>query len=66
LRAVEELCASSFESMAEVEPGIRLWTTIEVPFFPPMTFFAVLDTEDVVELVVDDDYDWGAGEGEPD
>lgn len=53
--------------MSEPYPGIRAWTTIAVPFFPPMTFYALLDTSDTVELVdltVDADYEWGAG-GEP-
>lgn len=61
LRAIEDLCALDFESMTEIEPGIRAWTTVEAPFFPPMTFFALLDTAGVVELVdllVDSDYDW--------
>ena len=61
LRAIEDLCALDFESMAEIAPGIRTWTTVEAPFFPPMSFFAVLDTVGVVELVdllVDTEYDW--------
>jgi hypothetical protein len=61
LRAVEDLCARAFEQMAEPYPGIRAWTTIEVPFFPPVTFYAALDTSDMVELIdltVDTDYEW--------
>ncbi len=68
LRAVEELCAIGFESMVEIEAGIRAWITIDLPLFSPMTFFALLDTSDVVELVdllVDDDYDWGSTDDEP-
>ena len=62
LHAAEELCALAFEQMAEPYPGIRAWTTIAVPFFPPMTFYAVLDTTGVVDLMdltIDTDYDWG-------
>ena len=33
--------------------------------FPPMTFFCLLTTDDVVEVIdvaVDDDFDWGLPE----
>lgn len=68
LRAVEDLCVLAFESMVEIEGGIRVWTTIELPLFPPMTFFAVLDTTGTVELVdllVDTEYEWDAEDDEP-
>lgn len=68
LGAVEDLCAIAFESMFEIEPGIRVWTTIEAPLFPPMTFFAVLDTTGCVELVdllVDAGYEWDPDADEP-
>jgi hypothetical protein len=70
LRAVEELCARAFEEMSEPYPGIRAWTTIEAPFFAPMTFYAVVDTTGVVELIdvtVDTDYEWDSpGDSAPD
>ena len=50
--------------MSEPYPGVRAWTTIAVPWFPPMTFYAVLDTSDTVELVdltVDAEYEWDLG-----
>jgi hypothetical protein len=58
---MEDLCAQGFEQMAEPLPGIRAWTTIALPFFPPMTFYAVM-VEDYIELIgltVDEEYDWG-------
>lgn len=67
LRAIEELCSRAFESMSEAEAGVRVWVTMATPIFPPMAFYAVLDTTDAVELVdllVDVDYDWEASADE--
>lgn len=47
LRAIEGLFARAFEELPEPYPGIREWTTIEVPFFAPMTFYALLVDDDV-------------------
>jgi hypothetical protein len=69
LRAVEDLCAHAFEQMVEVYPGIRAWTTIDLPFFMPMTFYAALDTSGSVELLdltCDIDYEWDAPHGTSD
>lgn len=65
LAAFEELASRAFEELAEPAAGIRCWTTISVPLFPPMTFFCLLTTDDVVEVIdvaVDEDYDWGVPE----
>jgi hypothetical protein len=67
LEAMEDLCAWAFEEMSEPYPGIRSWITIGVPIFPPMVFYAVLDTSDVVDLidlVLDTDYEWESA-GDP-
>jgi len=60
LRGIEALFGRAFDELPEPYPGIREWTTIEVPFFAPMTFYALLVDEDVelIDLVVDEDYDW--------
>jgi hypothetical protein len=60
LRAIEALLAQAFDELPEPYPGIREWATIEVPFFAPMTFYALLVNDDVelVDLVVDEDYQW--------
>jgi hypothetical protein len=61
LAAIEELFARDFESQPEAVEGtaIRFAMTHGVPVFPPLVVYAVLVTDDVVELIdiiVDDDY----------
>lgn len=62
LKGIEELFARSFDELPEPYPGIRVWTTIEVPFFAPMTFYGMLvdDTVELVDVVLDEDYQWGS------
>jgi hypothetical protein len=52
-----------FDNLPELAPSIRVVFVLALPFFPPLTFYAVLTTDDerkeVVELLdftVDEDY----------
>ena len=61
LRAVEDRLALDFEGCPEAEPGlpVRIVATAHVPFFPAMTFYAVLITDDTVEILgftIDEEY----------
>lgn len=62
LKAIEELFGRAFDELPEPYPGIRAWTTIEVPVFGPMTFYGLLvdDYVELIDLVVDEDYEWGS------
>ena len=59
-----------FDEAPEAVAGIKHWITIELPFFPPMVFYAALvddhvelldvtvhEPEDYWDLVDDDPYD---------
>jgi len=70
LRAVELAFSLDWEGQLEAleGTGIRFVMTHAVPVFPAMTFYAVLGTDDVVELLdvtVDEDY-FEMLEGDPD
>lgn len=61
LRAVEDKLARDFEGCPEAEQGlpVRIVATAHVPLFPAMTFYAVLLTDDTVEILdftIDDEY----------
>jgi hypothetical protein len=60
LAAAEDLFSRSFDEMPEIVPGVRGWTTLHTPFFPPIVFYAVLvgDDVEVLSLTVDQDYEW--------
>ncbi len=70
LVAAQRLFEHWFDEAPEAVAGIKHWITIELPFFPPMVFYAALvddhveprhvtihETEDYWDLVDDDPYD---------
>jgi hypothetical protein len=59
--AIEELFGRDFEAQPEAVEGtaIRFAMTHAVPIFPALVIYAVLTTDEVVELIditIDDDY----------
>ena len=66
LEAASELFSRSFESLYEIAPGIRALDTLHTPFFPPITFYAVLVDAyiEIISLSVDDSY-WELLDGDP-
>lgn len=61
LAAVVEKLSRDFEGCLPTEPGspVRIVATAHVPLFPAMTFYAILLTDDSVEILdfsIDDDY----------
>src|SRR5262245_7540130 len=71
LVAAKEFFARRFDDAPEglAGTGIKVWLTIDLPFFPPLAFYAVLDTRDGVELVdvtIEDPQDyWAMIESDP-
>lgn len=70
LAAAQRLFEHWFDEAPEAVAGIKHWITIELPFFPPMVFYAALvddhvelldvtvhEPEDYWDLVDDDPYD---------
>jgi hypothetical protein len=51
LKAAELFFGDAFDMAPEAAPGIRVWVTIDLPFFPPLAFYAVLMQDDHVELL---------------
>ncbi len=71
LRGVEQQLARQFDDLpvavSEV-PSIRFVMTHAVPFFPALVVYAILLSDDTVELIdldVDEDY-WDVVAGDPD
>jgi len=66
LEAASELFSRSFDDLFEIVPGIRAIDTLHTPFFPPITFYAVLvdDYIEIVSLSIDDTY-WELLDGDP-
>jgi hypothetical protein len=66
LEAASELFSRSFEELFEIVPGIRALDTLHTPFFPPITFYAVLvdGYVEIISLSIDDSY-WELLDGDP-
>ncbi len=71
LVAARELFARWFDESPEAEPGtgIKVWITIDLPFFPPMAFYALLvgDYVEIIDVTIEDPQDyWGMIHTDPD
>jgi hypothetical protein len=66
LEAAGELFSRSFEDLYEIVPGIRALDTLHTPFFPPITFYALLVDGyiEIISLSIDDTY-WELLDGDP-
>jgi hypothetical protein len=75
LAAAKELFSRRFEESPEAleGTGIKVWLTIDLPFFPPLAFFAALVTGDdgrerveLVDVTIEDPQDyWALVEDDP-
>ena len=52
LEAVRQLFGSIFDELPDDTdlPGVKYWQTIRTPFFEPMGFFAIRDTNGQIEI----------------
>lgn len=67
LAAAEDLFGRDFDNLPEVAPGVRGWSTLHTPFFPPIVFYGALVVGDYVELMslsVDNEY-WEQIDADP-
>jgi hypothetical protein len=68
LAAAREFFARRFDEAPEVAGGIKVWVTIDLPFFPPMAFYAALVGEHVelLDVTVEEPQNyWDLIEGDP-
>jgi hypothetical protein len=64
LAAARELFARWFDESPEAEPGtgIKVWITIDLPFFLPSRFYALLveDYVEIIDVTIEDPQDYWA------
>ncbi len=74
LAAAKELFARRFDEAPEAleGTGIKVWLTIDLPFFPPLAFYAALvatgegEYVDLVDVTIEDPQDyWALIESDP-
>ncbi|HEV2070333.1 MAG TPA: hypothetical protein VGR26_11105 [Acidimicrobiales bacterium] len=60
LAAAREFFARRFDEAPEAAAGIRVWVTIDLPFFPPMAFYAGLvgDHVELLDVTIEEPQDY--------
>ncbi len=68
LAAAQEFFARRFDEAPEAAGGIKVWVTIDLPFFPPMAFYAALvgDHVELLDVTIEEPQDyWNLIGGNP-
>ncbi|MBW3537499.1 MAG: hypothetical protein KY395_07000 [Actinobacteria bacterium] len=68
LVAAREFFARRFDEAPEAAAGIKVWVTIDLPFFPPMAFYAALvgDHVELLDATIEEPQDyWNLVDGDP-
>lgn len=68
LEAAPEFFARRFDEAPEAAAGIKVWVTIDLPFFPPMAFYAALvaDHVELLDVTIEEPQDyWSLTNGDP-